>query len=262
MDLFKLDGKAAIVTGSTRGIGRATAFRLAEHGAHVVVVGRSAETARSVAAEINARHGAGRAVGVAFDLSEPVAPLLNAAIEAFGRLDVLVCNAAHIDVGRIVDIDSAAIAESFSLNVLKNAEFAKAAAPLMERNGGGSIMFITSIAALYVNPVLAAYSLAKAALHHLVGFLAWEYGPKNIRVNAIAPGLIQTDGTTFMEEDKANFAKIMAQTPLHRIGKPDEIAGAVVFLASPAGAYASGQVLSVDGAAMIAGTQALRDALV
>jgi NAD(P)-dependent dehydrogenase (short-subunit alcohol dehydrogenase family) len=262
MELFSLAGKAAVVTGSTRGIGKATARRLAEHGANVVVCGRSAEAARAGAEAINAEFGAGRAVGAAFDLAGSAEPLLDVAMDAFGRLDVLVSNAAHIDVGRIDKIDAAAIEESMALNVIKNARFATAAAPLMARNGGGSILFITSIAALYANPALAAYSLAKAALHQMVGLLAHQFGPQNVRVNAIAPGLIQTDGTAFMEADTENFEKIMAQFPMRRIGKPDEIAGAVVFLGSPAGAYATGQVFVVDGGAMVAGTQAMVDSLV
>jgi len=261
MELFNLKNKAAIVTGSTRGIGKATAFRLAEHGANVVVCGRSVDSAQKVADDINARVGAERAVGAAFDLAGAVEPLVETAVARFGRLDVLVCNAAHVPFGMLDAVDDAHIAESFALNVTKNARFAAAAAPVMARNGGGSVVFITSINAYYANPPLIAYSLAKAALHHLVGFLALQHGPANVRVNAVAPGLVQTDATTFMEQDTVGFGKLMGQTPLRRIGKPDEIAGAVVFLASPAGAYATGQVFVVDGGCMVSGTQAMRDSL-
>lgn len=261
MELFNLKGKSAIVTGSTRGIGKATAFRLAEHGANVVVCGRSADAAGKVADEINRRVGAERTIGTAFDLSGAFEPLITTAVDRFGRLDILVCNAAHIAFGMLDAADDASIAESFALNVTKNGRFAAAAAPIMARNGGGSIMFITSINGLYTNPPLVAYSLAKAALHHLVGFLALQHGPANVRVNAIAPGLIQTDASSFMEQDTVGFGKLMGQTPLRRIGKPDEIAGAVVFLASPAGGYATGQVYVVDGGTLVSGTQGLREIL-
>jgi len=261
VELFNLKGKSAIVTGSTRGIGKATAYRLAEHGANVVVCGRSADAAKKVAEEINTKLGAKRAIGVAFDLTGDVDPLIKAATDNFGRLDILVCNAAFIEFGFIDQVDDAHFINSFNNNVIKNTRFASAAAKVMAKTGGGSIMFITSINALYANPVLVAYSMSKVSLHHMVGFLAHQYGPSGVRVNAIAPGLIETDATAGMEQDKANYDKMMGQFPLRRIGQPDEIAGAVVFLASPAGGFTTGQLIVADGGAMVAGTQALREAL-
>jgi NAD(P)-dependent dehydrogenase (short-subunit alcohol dehydrogenase family) len=261
MSLFDLKGKSAVVTGSTRGIGKATARQLAAQGANVIVCGRSADAANKVAEEINDTVKAKRATGAAFDLAGPIEPLLNLAMERHGRLDIMVSNAAQTDVGGVRNLEDDVLMNSFRLNVLQNVKIGNAAAPLMARTGGGSIVFVTSIVAFYVNPGVAAYSLAKAALHHLVGFLAMQYAGQSVRVNAVAPGLILTDSSQFMADDREHFPKFTAQLPMHRIGQPDELAGAVVFMSSPAASYVTGQILAVDGGAMLAGTQAMSDSL-
>ena len=261
MELFDLKGKAAIVTGSTRGIGNAIAFRLAEHGANVVVCGRSVDGAREAAEAINRRGGAERAVGAAFDLTDDreIDPVIAAAVDHFGRLDILVCNAAQVTPGAFDTLDDPAMADCFTVNVVKNGRLASAAAAVMTRNGGGSIVFITSTLGILASVPLAAYSLAKAALHHFVPILALQHSPSNVRVNAIAPGIIQTDATKLMEQDREGFGKVMAQMPLRRIGQPDEVAGCVVFLASPAGAYATGHIFFIDGGQLVTGARYVRD---
>lgn len=255
MTLFDLSGKGAIVTGSSRGIGRAIAERLVEHGARVAVSSRKAEACEAAAQEINARYGPDRAIAAPANISskEALRELVDATLAAFGRVDVLVCNAAtNPYFGPLGGIDDAQFLKTLSNNVVSNHWLIQMVAPQMLERRDGSIIIISSIGGMRGSPVLGAYNISKAADFQLARNLAVEFGPSNVRVNCIAPGLIQTDFARALWEDPELLRSSTAGTPLGRIGQPDEIAGAAVFLASAAGSYVTGQAIVADGGATIA----------
>jgi len=264
VELFDLTGKTAIVTGSSRGIGHAIAHRMAQHGANVVVCGHSVESGKKASDAINKKLGANRTIGTSFDLADPngAAPLIKTAVDRFGSVDILVCNAAVVTFGNFLKIDDKAMADSYAANVVHNARLATAAAEVMKSQGkGGAIMFITSSMAFFASQPMPAYTAAKAGLHWLMKSLALQFGPDGIRVNAIAPGIIATDASRFMVEDPKIADAITSQTPMRRFGDPDDIAGCAVFLAAPAGKYACGQVFLIDGGQLLEGTQAARQTM-
>ncbi|GAP35438.1 SDR family oxidoreductase [Piscinibacter sakaiensis] len=248
--LFALDGRVAIVTGSSRGIGRAIAERLAEAGARVVISSRKAAACEAVRDAIRARHGADRAISIPASLGskDELKALVDGTLAAFGRLDVLVCNAAsnpyHGPLGGISDEQFRKILDN---NVVANHWLIQFAAPQMVARRSGSIIVVSSIGGLRGSPIIGAYNISKAADFQLVRNLAVEYGPHNVRVNAIAPGLVRTDFARALWEDEALRARSEAMTPLRRIGEPDEIAGAAVYLASDASSFMTGQSLVIDG---------------
>lgn len=248
--LFSLDGQVAVVTGSSRGIGRAIAERLAEQGARVVISSRKAEACEEVAAAINARHGEGRAIAVAANISskEALRHLVEQTQRRLGPIDTLVCNAAtnpyYGPLGGIADEQFRKILEN---NVIANHWLIQYAVPSMIERRRGSIVIVSSIGGLRGSPIIGAYNISKAADFQLARNLAVEFGPHNVRVNCIAPGLIRTDFARALWEDEAALADRLRGTPLGRIGEPDEIAGAAVFLASAASSYMTGQSLVIDG---------------
>jgi NAD(P)-dependent dehydrogenase (short-subunit alcohol dehydrogenase family) len=254
MTLFDLKDKVAIVTGSSRGIGKAIAERLAEHGAKVVISSRKLDACEPVAAAINARHGAGRAIAVAANISSKEA-LLNLVAQTarqLGPVDVLVCNAASNPYyGPLAGISDDQFRKILDNNILSNHWLINAVAPGMIERRSGSIVIVSSIGGLRGSPILGAYCISKAADLQLARNLAVEYGPHNVRVNCIAPGLIRTDFARALWDDAELLAARSAETPLRRIGEPDEIAGAAVFLASPASSFMTGQTLVVDGGVTI-----------
>jgi NAD(P)-dependent dehydrogenase (short-subunit alcohol dehydrogenase family) len=253
--LFDLRGKAAIVTGSSRGIGRAIAERLAEHGARVVISSRKAAACEAVAQSINERHGEERAIVVPANISskDELQRLADGAVEAFGRLDILVCNAASNPYfGPMAGITDDQFQKILTNNVLANHWLISMVAPGMVERREGSIIIVSSIGGMRGSPVIGAYNVSKAADFQLARNLAVEFGPSNVRVNCIAPGLIQTDFARALWENPEILKQAVAPTPLRRIGQADEIAGAAVFLASQAGSYVTGQALVVDGGATIA----------
>jgi NAD(P)-dependent dehydrogenase (short-subunit alcohol dehydrogenase family) len=253
--LFDLRGKAALVTGSSRGIGRAIAERLAEHGARVVISSRKAAACEAVAQAINARHGEERAIVIPANISskDELQRLAHGATEAFGRLDVLVCNAASNPYfGPMGGITDDQFQKILTNNVLANHWLISMVAPGMVERREGSIIIVSSIGGMRGSPVIGAYNVSKAADLQLARNLAVEFGPSNVRVNCIAPGLIQTDFARALWENPEILKQAVAPTPLRRIGQADEIAGAAVFLASQAGSYVTGQALVVDGGATIA----------
>jgi NAD(P)-dependent dehydrogenase (short-subunit alcohol dehydrogenase family) len=254
-NLFDLTGRAAVVTGSSRGIGRAIAERLAEHGARVVISSRKAAACQEVADAINARHGEGRAVVIPANISskEDLQRLADEAGAAFGRIDILVCNAASNPYfGPMAGITDDQFGKILTNNVLANHWLIGMLAPGMVERRDGSIIIVSSIGGLRGSPVIGAYNVSKAADFQLARNLAVEFGPSNVRVNCIAPGLIQTDFARALWENPDILKQAVAPTPLRRIGQPDEIAGAAVFLASPAGSYVTGQAIVADGGATIA----------
>lgn len=255
MELFDLSGKTAIVTGSSRGIGRAIAERLAEHGARVVISSRKAAPCEEVAQAINARHGAGRAIAVPANIAskEDLRRLVDETIEAFGQVDILVCNAASNPyAGPMAGILDEQFEKILRNNVLANHWLVQMVAPGMVERRDGAILVISSIGGLRGNALIGAYNVSKAADMQLVRNLAVEFGPSNVRVNCIAPGLVQTDFARYLWENPELLKQVTDPAPLKRIGQPDEIAGAAVFLCSKAAAYTTGQTLVVDGGLTIA----------
>ena len=254
MSLFDLTGKAAIVTGSSRGIGRAIVERMAEHGARVVVSSRHVEPCREVAAAINARLGDGRAIAIAANISanEQLQALVEETLRAFGQIDVLVCNAAsNPHYGPMASITDEQFRKILDNNVLTNHRLITMVAPQMLARQEGSIILISSVGGMKGSPVIGAYCISKAADFQLARNLAVEFGPHNVRVNCIAPGLVRTDFARSLWENPETLKRSTARTPLGRIGEPDEIAGAAILLASRAGSFMTGQIVVVDGGATI-----------
>ena len=254
MTLFDLSGKVAVVTGSSRGIGRAIAERLAEHGATVVVSSRKQDACDAVAAGIDAVRGVGTALAVAANISrkEDLAALVARTNEAFGRIDILVCNAASNPYyGPMAGIADEQFRKILDNNVVANHWLISMTAPQMIERRDGAIVIVSSIGGLRGSPVLGAYCISKAADLQLARNLAVEYGPHNVRINCIAPGLIKTDFAKALWDDPETLRQATSTTPLRRIGAPDEIAGAAVFLASAAGSFMTGQVIVVDGGATV-----------
>lgn len=254
MSLFSLDGKVAVITGSSRGIGRSIAERMAEQGARVVISSRKAQACAEVAAAIDARHGAGRAVAIAANISskDELKKLVDETNRRLGRIDILVCNAASNPYyGPLAGIADEQFRKILDNNVLANHWLINFVAPQMIERRDGSVIIVSSIGGLRGSPVIGAYNVSKAADFQLARNLAVEYGPHNVRVNCIAPGLIRTDFARALWEDEQMLAQRTATTPLRRIGEPDEIAGAAIFLASQAGSFVTGQAIVVDGGVTI-----------
>jgi NAD(P)-dependent dehydrogenase (short-subunit alcohol dehydrogenase family) len=254
VSLFDLTGKVAVVTGSSRGIGRAIVERMADHGARVVVSSRHAEPCREVAAAINGRLGDGRAVAIAANISakEQLQRLVDETMRAFGQIDVLVCNAAsNPHYGPMAAITDEQFRKILDNNVLANHWLIALVAPQMLARQDGAIILISSVGGFKGSPVIGAYAISKAADFQLARNLAIEFGPRNVRINCIAPGLIRTDFARALWENPETLKRSTARTPLGRIGEPDEIAGAAILLASRAGSFITGQVVVVDGGATI-----------
>jgi NAD(P)-dependent dehydrogenase (short-subunit alcohol dehydrogenase family) len=255
--LFDLSGKAAIITGSTKGIGRAIAEAMAAHGAGVVICSRKAEACAAVAEGINAAHpqGPGRAVAIPANIGrkEELASLVAQTRAAFGRIDVLVCNAAvNPYYGSMQDLPDDAFEKILKVNIMANHWLIQMVLPEMIARRDGSIILVSSIGGLKGHDKLGAYCISKAADFQLVRNLAYENGPHNVRVNAISPGLIRTDFSRALWEDPENLARRTAHDPLRRIGEPEEVAGIAVYLAARAGSFTTGQNFVIDGGSTIA----------
>jgi len=252
--LFDLTDKVAIVTGSSRGIGLAIAAALAEHGAKVVISSRKQDSCDEVAQAINAQHGEGRAIAVAANISskDDLQNLVDEARKAFGRIDVLVCNAASNPYyGPMAGISDDQFRKILENNVIANHWLIAMVAPEMLGRGEGSIIIVSSIGGLTSSTMIGAYNISKAADFQLARNLAAEFGPKGVRVNCIAPGLVKTDFARALWENPDTLKLVTKGTPLRRIGEPHEIAGAAVYLASPASTFMTGQAMIVDGGATI-----------
>jgi NAD(P)-dependent dehydrogenase (short-subunit alcohol dehydrogenase family) len=250
MTLFDLAGKVAVVTGSSRGIGRAIATRLAEHGANVVVSSRNLGPCEEVVADIVSKYGKDRAIAIPASISskEQLQRLIDETNARFGKVDILVCNAASNPYfGPLGGISDDQFRKILDNNVIANHWLISFVAPQMIERKEGSIIIVSSIGGLRGSTAIGAYNVSKAADFQLARNLAAEFGPHNIRVNCIAPGLIRTDFARALWENPAILKSSTARTPLGRIGEPDEIAGAAVFLASQASAFMTGQAIVVDG---------------
>ena len=254
MSLFSLTGKVAVITGSSRGIGKAIAERMAEQGARVVISSRKAEACDEVAAAINALRGAGAAIAIPANISskDDLRHLAAQATQRLGKIDILVCNAASNPYyGPLAGIEDDQFRKILENNVIANHWLIGFVAPQMIARKEGAIIIVSSIGGLRGSSVIGAYNISKAADFQLARNLAVEYGPHNVRVNCIAPGLIRTDFARALWEDPDMLKQRTATTPLRRIGEPDEIAGAAVFLASQAGSFVTGQSIVVDGGVTI-----------
>lgn len=254
MSLFDLTGKVAIVTGSSRGIGRAIAEELAAQGAKVVISSRKQEACDEVAAEINAAHGDGAAVAIAASISDKVQlqDLFARAKEQLGPIDILVCNAASNPYyGSMDGIEDEQFRKVLDNNILSNHWLIQLALPDMRTKGDGAIIVVSSIGGLRGSPTIGAYNVSKAADFQLVRNYAVENGEHGIRVNAVAPGLVKTDFARALWENPKALAATEARLPMRRIGEPRDIAGAAVYLSSPAARWTTGQMIVVDGGATI-----------
>ena len=250
---FDLTGKGALVTGSSRGIGKAIAEAFAALGANVIISSRKQLVCDEVASEINAR-GAGRATAIPANIGTKadIEHLVAEARQTLGSIDVLVCNAASNPYyGPMAGISDDQFEKVLRNNLLSSHWLSTLVSPEMINRRSGSIIFISSIGGLRGSPVIGAYNISKAADFQLARNLATEFGPYGVRVNCIAPGLIRTDFARALWEDEANLARALTGTPLGRIGEPDDIAGVAVFLASDASRYMTGQTLVVDGGATV-----------
>ena len=254
MSLFDLQGKIALVTGSTKGIGKAIASRMAEQGAQVVVSSRNQELCDEVAGEITA--AGGTAIGVACNINykEQLENLVKQTEIQLGSIDILVCNAAiNPYFGPSQEISDSAFDKVMHANIGSVHKLCQLVIPSMAANGGGSVIIVSSIGGLKGSDALGAYAISKAADMQIARNLAVEWGPKNVRINCIAPGLVRTDFARALWENPEIYAATVSKYPLRRIGEPDEIAGTAVLLASDAGSFTTGQTIVIDGGGTIAG---------
>ncbi|MGE0861352.1 MAG: SDR family NAD(P)-dependent oxidoreductase [Gammaproteobacteria bacterium] len=254
--LFDLTGKVALVTGSTKGIGRAIATELARHGARVVISSRKADACEAVSAEINAELAgqAGGAVPIPANVSHKaeLERLVAETRRQVGSVDVLVCNAAvNPHYGPMSGLPDSAFEKILQVNIMSNHWLAQMVLPDMIARRDGAIIIVSSIGGLRGSPVLGAYCVSKAADLQLVRNLALENGPHNVRVNAISPGLVRTDFARALWENPETLARRVEHDPLRRIGEPEEMAGIAVYLASRAGSFTTGQNFVIDGGATI-----------
>ena len=250
MTLFDLSGKSAIITGASRGIGKAIAEQFAAHGAKVTISSRKPGPCQEVAAELNEKHGDGTAIAIPANISskEELQRMVDATNEAFGKVDIVVCNAASNPYyGPMSGISDEQFEKILSNNIISNHWLIQMCAPQMKERKDGAVIIVSSIGGLRASPVIGAYNISKAADFQLVRNLAEEFGRDNIRVNAIAPGLIKTDFARALWENPDTLKRATATTPLRRIGEPVEIAGAAVYMASSAGSFMTGQMMVVDG---------------
>lgn len=252
LDVFSLAGRVALVTGGTRGIGLASARLLAQAGAAVVVASEDAAACQQAASELRAQGLL--ASGLCCDVADraQVDALAAQVIERHGRVDVLVCNAGIAPhMGPIATASDDDYERTMTVNLRSALWLTSAVIPHMALGGGGSVVLMSSIAGIRGNRGLGVYSLSKAGLAALARNLAVEWGPARIRVNAVSPGVVQTEFARPLTGNDAAMQRRLALTPLRRTGTPEEIAGSVLYLASPAGAFVTGHNLIVDGGTTI-----------
>jgi len=250
--LFDLSDKVALVTGSTRGIGKSIAEELARAGAKVAVSSRKAEACLHTREEFEKQGFEVLAQPCNVSRKEDLQALVQATEAKWGRVDIVVANAASNPYyGPLTGIPDDAFDKIVANNLKSVLWLAAMTLPGMAGRGGGSFIVIGSIGGILANTVIGAYGISKAADHHLVRNLAAEWGPKNVRVNAIAPGLVKTEFARALWEDEKRAAERVSNTPLRRLGEPRDIGGIAVFLASDAAAFITGQVIVADGGVTI-----------
>ncbi|HEY9554013.1 SDR family NAD(P)-dependent oxidoreductase [Allosphingosinicella sp.] len=253
-NLFNLTGKVAVITGSSRGIGRAIAEAMADQGARVVISSRKADACAEAAQAINAKHGEGTAIAIPANISskDDLQHLVDETHRQLGRIDILVCNAASNPYyGPMAGIGDDQFRKILENNVIANHWLISMVAPGMLERKDGSIILISSIGGMTGSTMIGAYNISKAADFQLARNLAAEFGAAGVRVNCIAPGLIRTDFARAIWENPDTLKAVTRHTPMQRIGEVHEIAGAAVFLASPASTFMTGQTVVVDGGSTI-----------
>jgi NAD(P)-dependent dehydrogenase (short-subunit alcohol dehydrogenase family) len=251
-DLFDLGGRVAVITGSTKGIGRAIAEAMAAYGAKVVISSRKAPACEEVAAAI--RSAGGEAIAVPCNISRlgELGGLVDRTIGQWGRIDILVCNAAvNPYYGPMLEVSEEAYDKIMATNVKSNLWLCNKVLPGMAERKDGVVIIVSSVGGLRGSDRLGIYGISKAADFQLARNLAVEWGRHNIRANCIAPAIIRTDFARALWENPEIYRQAIQSYPLGRIGEPQEVAGAAVFLASKAGSFVTGQVIVIDGGATI-----------
>jgi len=253
-NLFDLTGKVALITGSTRGIGRAIAEHMARAGAKVVISSRTAADCETVAQSIRDQGGEALAAAASISKYAELQSLVQRTRDTWGCIDILVCNAASNPYyGPLLGISDELHDKVMRNNILSNLWLCKLVSPEMVSRRDGAIIIVSSIAGLRASAAIGAYGISKAADMQLARNLALELGKSNVRVNCIAPGLVKTDFARALWENPKFAAEREQGTPLGRLGEPDDIAGIAVMLASRAGAFVTGQAIVVDGGVTIGG---------
>jgi NAD(P)-dependent dehydrogenase (short-subunit alcohol dehydrogenase family) len=252
--LFDLEGKTALLTGSTRGMGFGIAREFAAHGAKVVVSSRKPEACERARAELAAAGADVFAFACNVAYKDQLQALVGAALERYGAIDILVCNAAaNPFFGPLAKISDEAFDKTMGTNVRSNVWLCNMVIPQMAERGGGAVILMSSIAGEKGTRYLGTYAMSKAADSQLARNLAVEWGARNVRVNCLAPGIVRTDFSKALYENPAEYQRALAHYPLGRLGEIDDIVGAAVFLASRAGAFVTGQTIVLDGGMTISG---------
>lgn len=248
LDLFDLKGKTAIITGGAKGIGRASAIMLSEYGANVVIADMDEDAAKETAKTITSNNGKAVSIRCNVTNDDDLLQLINCAIENFKGIDILVNNVGIVGGGRETpyEIDLKRFKQVYEANVFSTWRLCQLVAPHMEKSGYGSIINISSMASVNKSPSMSAYASSKAAINHMTANLAHDYGKAGIRVNAVAPGAIRTDALNKVLTPEIE-TKMLAHTPIKRLGEGEDIAGAVLYFASPISQWVSGQTLFVNG---------------
>jgi len=256
VSMFDLSDKVALITGSTRGIGKAIAVEMARHGARVTVSSRKEDACATVAAEITATGAEALAMACNIGRKSDLQALVDATLARWGRIDILVCNAAvNPYFGPALGMSDEAFDKIMNSNVRSNFWLCNMVVPHMAARRDGTIIIVSSVAGLKGNSKLGAYGISKAADMQLARNLAVEWGQHNIRANCLAPGVVRTDFAKALWSNPKLHEQLVRQYPLRRIGEPEDIAGAAVFLASRAGAFMTGQTLVLDGGGMVSGAE-------
>jgi NAD(P)-dependent dehydrogenase (short-subunit alcohol dehydrogenase family) len=258
MNRFDLTGKVALVTGSSRGIGKAIAMQLALHGARVVISSRKPESCEAAAAEITAAGGTAWVHACNVSQKAELQGLVDATIAKWGQIDVVVCNAAaNPYFGPSINMPDEMFDKTIHTNLHSNVWLCNMTLPAMAQRKDGSIIIVSSVGGFVGSAFLGAYCISKAADMQLARNLAVEWGPHNIRVNCIAPGIIRTNFSKALWADPQRATAFAHANPLRRLGEPGDVAGAAVLLASRAGNFITGQTLVVDGGGLIGGGEPL-----
>jgi NAD(P)-dependent dehydrogenase (short-subunit alcohol dehydrogenase family) len=258
MTMFDLSGKVALITGSSRGIGKAIAMQMAMHGARVVISSRKAESCEAVAADIAAAGGTAMAHACHVGNKAELQSLVNATIARWGRIDIVVGNAAaNPTFGPSIKTPDEVFDKIIHTNLHSNVWLCNMTLPAMAERKDGAVIIVSSVGGFIGSAYLGAYCISKAADMQLARNLAVEWGPHNIRVNCIAPGIIRTHFSKALWADPQRAATFARMNPLRRLGDPDDVAGVAVLLASRAGTFITGQTLVVDGGGLIGGGEPL-----